>query len=472
MSSRSYRGKILAVVVGAAVLALGMTACSKSSSSGSGVSEEAAMKAYVYSYPLVSVEVTRRQSTNVPGPDGKGAAPMNQFANMAFLPDASFTGVVRANVDTLYSSMFYDVSKEPLVISVPDMGERYHLFPIMDMWTNVQASPGTRTLGTGHAYQFAITGPNWHGTLPDGVHEYKMPTDGGWIIGRIQVNGPDDIPAVVAIQQQLTAAPLSAYGTAYTPPENTDLHPDWPVGQEVAKYIHDLKPQQYWDLYYSSLSHNQARPEDKDLLDQLAKAGWTPDKELDLSALPESDRKIWENAWPKALSKIEADLGGTPANGWNIARTGMGAYGTDYDRRAVVAHGGLGANLPEDAIYPNTRIDASGANLTSDRSYVLHFAADEIPPVHAFWSLTMYNDKGFFVTNPINRYAVRGEQMRKNPDGSLDVYIQRQTPGAEKESNWLPTPASGEFNLMLRLYWPDNKIIDGTWNPPGVKTAA
>jgi hypothetical protein len=190
----------------------------------------------------VSVEVTRRQSTNLPGPDGRGAAPMNQFANLAFVPDASFTGVVRPSVDTLYSSMFYDVSRQPLVINVPDMGDRYHLFPILDMWTNVQASPGTRTLGVLPGYRFAITGPNWHGALPAGVREYNMPTDGGWIIGRIQVNGPDDLRAVAAIQRQLTAAPLSTYGSAYTPPENIYLHPDWPQGQEVGTYIHDLTP--------------------------------------------------------------------------------------------------------------------------------------------------------------------------------------------------------------------------------------
>ncbi|APA98151.1 DUF1214 domain-containing protein [Nocardia seriolae] len=149
----------------------------------------------------------------------------------------------------------------------------------------------------------------------------------------------------------------------------------------------------------------------------------------------------------------------------------MGTYGTDYDRRAIVAHGGLGANLPADAIYPNTRVDATGAMLNSDRNYVLHFAADQIPPVYAFRSLTMYNDKGFFVANPIDRFAVRGEQMRKNPDGSLDIYIQRENPGPEKESNWLPGPATGDFNLMQRLYWPDTKIIGGTWTPPAVTAA-
>jgi hypothetical protein len=236
----------------------------------------------------------------------------------------------------------------------------------------------------------------------------------------------------------MTATPLSGYDSAYTPPENIDLHPDWPQGQEVGAYIHDLTPQQYWDLYYSNLSHNQPRPEDHDLLAELAEAGWAPDKRLDLAQLSDSDRKVWETAWPKALTTIEVDLGGKPVNGWNIARTGMGSYGTDYDRRALVAHGGLGANLPEDAIYPNTRVDDNGAMLNSDRNYVLHFGADELPPVHAFWSLTMYNDKGFFIANPLNRYAVRGETLPKNPNGSVDVYIQRQNPGPERESNWLP----------------------------------
>jgi hypothetical protein len=440
------------------------------SSAGSSLTADAAVKAYVYTYPLVSVEVTRRQSTNLPGPNGRGAAPMNQFANLAFVPDASFTGVVRPNVDTLYSSLFYDVSREPLVINVPDMGHRYHLFPILDMWTNVQASPGNRTLGVLPGYRFAITGPNWHGALPAGVREYSMPTDGGWIIGRIQVNGPDDLPAVAVIQQQLTATPLSGYDSAHTPTENIDLHPDWPQDQEVGAYIHALTPQEYWDLYYSSLSHNQPRPEDNDLLAELAEAGWAPDRKLDLAQLSDSIRNVWETAWPKSLTTIEVDLGGKPINGWNIARTGMGSYGADYDRRALVAHGGLGANLPEDAIYPNTRVDANGAMLNSDRNYVLHFDADELPPVNAFWSLTMYNDAGFFIANPLNRYAVRGETLRKNPNGSVDIYIQRQNPGPERESNWLPSPNAGEFNLMLRLYWPDTKILDGSWNPPGVKT--
>ncbi|WP_433192968.1 DUF1254 domain-containing protein [Nocardia sp. CA-107356] len=426
------------------------------------------MNAYAYTYPLVSLEVTRRQMTNVARPDGRGAAPMNQFANLAFMPDASFTGVVRPNVDTLYSSMFFDVSKEPLVIGVPDMGTRFHQFPLLDMWTNVDASPGPRTLGALPGYQFAITGPNWQGTLPAGVREYRMPTDGGWLLGRIQLNGRDDIPAVAAIQQQLTAVPLSAYGTQYVPPENTDLHADWPKKQEVAAYIHNLTPQQYWDLYYDSLSHAQTRPEDKDLLTQLAKVRWSPDKKLDLSQLSDSDRRMWENARTKALQKIEVISGATAVNGWRISRSDIGSYGTNWLARATVAYAGLGANLPDDAVYPATTVDGKGDPLGADHNYVLHFGKDEIPPVDAFWSLTMYNDKGFFIDNPVKRYALRGEALQKNPDGSVDIYIQPKSPGAEHESNWLPAPASGNFNLLLRLYRPDKKVVDGTWNPPGV----
>jgi Protein of unknown function (DUF1214) len=194
---------------------------------------------------------------------------------------------------------------------------------------------------------------------------------------------------------------------AIRPAGDTDLHTDWPKDQEVAAYIHHLTPRQYWDLYYCSLSHNQSRPEDKDLLAQLSTAGWAADKKLDLGALSESDRSMWQNGWTKALSKIEVDLGVQQVNGWQISRTDIGSYGSNYSARAAVAHGVLGANLPEDPIYPATRVEANNGPLQSDRAYVLHLGKEQIPPVHAFWSLTKYNEKGFFVANPINRYAVR-----------------------------------------------------------------
>lgn len=456
--------------------------------------EQAALSAYLYTYPLVSVELTRRMGTTLDGgaPSGQsfGTAPMNELAHLPYVPDSSFTGVVRPNVDTMYTSMFYDVSDEPMVVNVPKLGDRYHLFQIMDMWTDVEGAPGTRTLDdAGDGYQFAIVGPNWRGTLPDGVHEYRMTTDSGWMIGRIQVNGADDVANVTALQTQLTSAPLSSYAPTFPTQRTGSAAPERPAssaapeteipmtaGAEkaadetpgVAEIIAGLTPQQYWDLYYTSLSHNQPRPEDRAFLGQLAKFGWSPHVKLDLDHMPERVRATWEAAWPKALDTVDTTLGGEPVNGWSIARSGIGDYGTDYAARAVVAHGGLGANLPEDAVYPVADVDSEGGKLSSEHSYKLHFAADEIPPVRAFWSLTMYNDKGFLVDNPINRYAVRGESLAKNPDGSIDIYIQSDNPGADKESNWLPAPSSGDFNVLLRLYWPEQEIIDGSWNPPAI----
>ncbi|WP_433562380.1 DUF1254 domain-containing protein [Nocardia sp. CA-151230] len=478
INSSKYRWVRVAMATGlVAAVAVGSAACSKKSSDSSSPTspssapsaDDLAMQAYAYTYPLVSVEVTRRQSTNLPAADpATGKAPMNQLAPLQFLPDAKFTGVVRPNVDTLYTSMFFDVSQEPLVVSVPDMGGRYHLFPILDMWSNVDASPGSRTLGDVHGYQFAIVGPNFHGSLPEGVHEYRLPTNSGWMIGRIKVDGPEDVPAVIGIQNQMTAVPLSASGTAYTPPQNTDPHPDWPKDQEVGQYIHNLTPQQYWDLYYSALSHNETRPDDKPLLDKLAAIGWTPDRKLDLTTVSEAERTRWEQAWPKALSQVETLPGKNEVNGWKITRSDIGDYGTDYAVRAMIAYGGLGANLPQDAIYPSSSVDEKKIQLNADNTYVLHFAADQIPPVKGFWSLTMYNQRGYFVDNPLNRYAVRGERLTKGSDGSVDIYVQRENPGPEKESNWLPAPESGDFNLMLRTYWPDQKIVDGSWNPPAV----
>lgn len=471
-SSKSRRGRAAAAIGSVTATAMAAVTRTAESSASSRAIDSAAgdleVQAYVYTYPLVSVEVSRRQATNYPVPDPSiGAAPMNQLAHLHFLPGAGFTDVVRPNVDTVYTSMFFDVSTQPLVVSVPDMSGRYHLFPIMDMWSNVDASAGPRTLDDQHGYQFAIVGPDFAGTLPAGVHEYRLPTDAGWMIGRIQVDGPEDLPGVIALQDRMSAVPLGSYGSPYTPPTNTEIHTDWQRVQ-VAEYIHDLTPQQYWDLYYAALSHAQTRPGDEVLLAELASIGWRPDTALNLASLPESERTRWEQAWPTALSQIERDMGNTTVNGWTVSRTGVGDYGTAYADRAVVAYAGLGANLPQDAIYPSTRLDDTGAQLSADNNYVLHFPADQKPPVTGFWSLTMYNDSGFFVDNPINRYAVRGEHLRANSDGSLDIHIQRETPGTPRESNWLPAPASGEFNLMLRLYWPDQAVIDGNWNPPPV----
>jgi len=161
---------------------------------------------------------------------------------------------------------------------------------------------------------------------------------------------------------------------------------------------------------------------------------------------------------------------GTIVNSWGILLPPIGTYGTDYFRRAVIAYGGLGANVIEDAFYPQAYTDEDGNPFISSEKYILHFKKDEIPRVRAFWSLTMYNDKNFFTDNPIDRYAIGDrDELKFNDDGSLTLYIQRESPGKDKEGNWLPAPKSGGFSMSLRLYWPKPEALDGTWKPPAVR---
>ncbi|MEE4025775.1 DUF1254 domain-containing protein [Gordonia sp. PKS22-38] len=468
-AARRVHSGILVILL--AMLGITLTSTPAAAAPRLGVSslEEAAVAAYTYTYPLVSMEVTRRQNTNVPVPiSAIGIAPTNQLGSKDNLPDASFKGVVRTNVDTLYTSMLYDVAAEPIVISVPDMGDRYHVFSIMDMWTDTTAAPGSRTVGDGKAYRFAIVGPNWKGTLPAGIREYRMATDTGWMIGRIQVNGPNDIPAVQGLQRQLSAVPLSSLGRPYIPLPNTDLHPDWPRNVKVGDYIAALSPQEYWDLYYEARSHTQTRPADRELLADLARYGWSPNRRLDLNSLSAADRAVWTKAWPETRGRLDFANTTPQVNGWRTPVESIGAYGTDYLARAVTAARLLGANLPEDAVYAMSETTGDGRPLRADKDYVLHFDKDQVPDVRAFWSLTLYDEQGYLAANPINRYAVRGERLRTNPDGSIDIYIQRENPGPAKESNWLPMPADGQASLVLRLYWPSEQIVDGNWNPPAV----
>jgi hypothetical protein len=263
---------------------------------------DVATSAYVYAYPLILMELTRRLGTNVADTRQFARAPMNQFANVPAFPDATFTDITRPNADTLYSLMWFDVSKEPLLISVPDSGGRYYLLQMCDMWTDVFDSPGKRTTGT-TAQVLAIAGPNWQGQLPAEATLIYSPTAINWI-----------------------------------------------------------------------------------------------------------------------------------------------------------------------TVYPTAFADADGKPLNSDNRYALHFNKDQVPAVNAFWSLTMYNEKQLFAANPIDRYAIGDrDKLSFNPDGSLDLYIQRDSPGQEKESNWLPAPASGPFTMNMRLYWPKPEVLDGSWMPTGVR---
>ena len=431
-------------------------------------STEIGIDAYIYGYPLVTMEITRRVMTNVAAPQGSHA-PMGQFLRMRQYPDASFKDVTAPNADTLYSTAWLDLAKEPYVLSLPDMQDRYFLMPMLSGWTDVFEVPGNRTTGT-QAQTYAITGPSWRGKLPAGVHELKAPTNMVWILGRTYCTGtPEDYKACHAIMDKYQLMPLSAYGKPYTPPAGK-VDPAVDSKTAVRDQVHKMSAVAYFTLLAKLMKDNPPAKEDAPTIEKLAKIGLVPGKEFDPAKLPAAAAKVIpETAQKKIMGHLKT--AGTNINGW-LFTTKAGLYGTHYEQRALITAIGLGANRPQDAVYPTSEVDAGGKPYSGANKYVMHFPKGETPPVDASWSITMYNGNYFLVDNPLNRYTVSPRNnLKYNADGSLDIYIQNESPGKEKESNWLPAPKE-KFILMMRLYWPKEKapsIIDGSWKPPGAK---
>ncbi len=429
-----------------------------------------ATDAYIYGYPLVTMDMTRKQFTNVTVPDA-AHAPMGQILKLRTYPAVDNHTVTAPNADTLYTLSWIDVSKEPWIYSIPDMGDRYYLMPMLDGWTDVFQVPGKRTTGD-KAQKYAITGPGWTGTLPAGVTEYKSPTGLVWILGRIYCTGtPADYTAVHALQDKFSLAPLSSYGKPYTPlPGEVDANFDMKTA--IRDQVDALSVTDYFNYLAKLMKTNPPTAEDAPVVARMAKIGLVPGQDFDPSKLGAFDEEAIK-AVPKAAQlKIMAQFKQLePINGWMFT-TKTGLYGTDYTQRALITAIGLGANRPQDAIYPTGEKDADGKGFdAASNKYVIHFDKGQMPPVNGFWSLTMYDEKYFFVPNPLNRYTLSPRnKFVMNADGSVDLYLQAESPGKAKEANWLPAPKA-KFIPMLRLYWPKEtppSIIDGTWKPPAI----
>jgi hypothetical protein len=428
-----------------------------------------AIEAYIFGYPLVTMEMTRRVMTNAEKPEGL-RAPMGQFASARDYPTAAFKDVTAPNADTLYSSAWLDLSNEPYILHVPDEHGRYYLMPMLEGWTNVFADPGTRTTGTG-AGDFAIVGPGWHGELPPGVEALRSSTDLVWVLGRTYCTGtPEDYEAVHAIQNDYKLVPLSAWGKPYTPPPSkvdSSIDMKTPVRDQVER----MDAVSFFTLLATLMKQNPPYAEDAPVLARFKRIGLDPGQDFDPSKIKSAPGV--QDVPKLAVQRIEGHFqsGGEDLNGWVFVKPG-GRYGTDYLQRAFVTRVGLGCNLTDDAVYPSTLIDASGDKLDGANKYVMRFPKGQMPPVRGFWSLTMYNAQYFFVTNSLNRYTLSARNaLKADPDGTIALFIQASSPGPEKEANWLPAP-NGRFVLMLRLYWPKERppsMLDGTWMPPKVE---
>ena len=462
--------KVLACAIALiASVSLAMTPARSADSVAEQDAYEIGVEAYTYLYPLVLMDATRRQAVNVEAGKAIGRGPMNVFTHVPIFPPADFRDVVRPNFDTLYSIAWLDLTKEPMVVTAPDTQGRFYLLPMLDMWTDVFASPGKRTTGTG-AGRFGVVPPHWNGKLPQGVQRIDAPTPYVWIIGRTQTNGAKDYEAVHKVQAGYTITPLSQWGKK---PQPVKAIIDPAVDMKTAPMIQvdTMAAGKFFAYAAELLKVNPPHITDQPIIARMRRIGIVPGQSFDLGKADPAVMRALERAAPDALKNMQTKIPtlARVVNGWSMNTDTMGVYGNYYLKRAIVALIGLGANVPEDAVYPLNLGDADGKPLTGTNKYVLQFAKNEIPPVTAFWSITLYDKDGFPTANALNRNAIGDrDDLKFNADGSVDLYFQNESPGKDKESNWLPAP-TGDFNLTMRLYAPKLEVLDGRWAPPPIR---
>ncbi|MBQ0138078.1 MAG: DUF1254 domain-containing protein [Kurthia sp.] len=413
--------------------------------------------AYQYAFPLLMMEYTRKQATNVKDVhQNPTKAPSNQFAHYRQFPVADDKSVVRFNFDTLYSFAWLDLTEGPVVLTAPHAPEKYHLIPMLDMWSDVFFVPGTRTTdGIGKNYAIAPTG--WTGEVPEDMEIIYSPTPYVWIMGRIQTDGEADYSNVHVIQDEMKLTPLAHWGSDYTPPEY-EVDPNVDMVTDPQAIVWNFSGQEFFTYFAKLLQVNPPHYNDYPILGQLHKLGITKDGEFTPSAevLAVLDDAV-ALAQKDIIAAITDGLLGITRNSWTWMQNGSGAYGTSYRLRAMVAFAGLGCNLPEDALYPNLATDANGDLLDGSKNYTLTFTKDNMPPADAFWSLTLYDKKGFHVPNELNRFAIGDrDDLIFEEDGSLILSIQHEKPS--QTNNWLPAPKE-LFELTMRLYSPGRKIF-------------
>jgi hypothetical protein len=432
---------------------------------------ELASTGYTFAYPLVLMELTRRQDADRRNRAGLPTA--NQFQHSRAFPDEHSRLVIRPNADTLYSVAWLDLSTEPVLLHVPETHDRYYVMQLLDAWTETFDLPGKRTRGTGEQW-FAIVGPGWKRTLPAGVEQISAPTNTVWVIGRTQVNGTGDYAAVHAIQDGYALMPLSRYPKGSPPIDARDSGQRGDAVDPPPVQVAGMSAGVFFQTFAELLEKNPPHPQDAPLMKKLARIGIMPGRSFQPEALGAERLKALEQGAKMAASQLATrgtqGAAGERINGWSLGFSGaVGKYGIRYKARAEVARLGLGALPPEEAVYFSCCREGTEHSLNGAYSYSVHFPHDQLPPVHAFWSLTMYGEDGYFIANAMHRFAIGDRDALKfNADGSLDLIVQHDAPGGERDRNWLPAP-EGNFNLSLRLYWPNGDVLRGRWMPPRIQ---
>jgi len=435
----------------AALAVIGMVPAARAQAAA-GDLKAAAQEAWLYGLPLIEMATTRARA--LAGRAAGVPAGLNRFGHARTLAGPAARGVTTPNNDTLYSSAWIDLTKGPLTLTLPRAGERYFSVAGMSMFTDNDFVLGTRTTG-GAGGRFTIVGPGQAGSGPNVV---RLTTPHGWLLSRILVDGPHDLPAVRALQDQLAIA-----GPAATP--------------SAAAYADRRAPALAYFASVADLLRSDPPPgTDAALFARVAPLGLSGQGAFDAKRFGPAEVAEIEAGVAEARQALRTIRPGGAVQGWTYPRANLGFYGQDYSLRAAVALGGLAALPAAEAMYMNP-VGDQGRMFTGPGPYVMRFAAGGLPPVDAFWSLTLYEatpeGQFFLAENPIRRYAIgdRTPGLRKNADGSLDLWIARSDPGGERSANWLPAPQQGPFTVSFRAYLPRPELMDGRYRLPAITPA-
>lgn len=427
-----------------------------------------AMEAYVYGFPLVITDLTRQVETAMPTA-GELAAPINQFSRVRGYIPWDFKNVVRVSFNSLWSWAALDLQKEPLVISFPDGQGIPTAFRLVNEWTDVYGTGGSRQPDA-NAGDYLIVGPGWNGSAPPQIKKvFRSSTRYGWFIVEMAAQSPADFPKIHALQDQLKITPLGAWGTPYTPPAYVSVDPTVDLSATPYDQVRLMTGEMFFKNLAKMMKDNPPYAADRDMLEKLQKLGVEPGKDFDPSKLDPAVRKGINRApftvWNQFFTgPFKMNL----PNGWSNMLN-IGRFGTDYSTRAFVAYFGLGAGVKEDIVYPTTFTDGNGVPLQGEYKYVMHCDKEFLAlPRNGVWSLSPYREN-FYVQNPLQRYGLPPGDPHYNPDGSLDIYVQAKSPGADKEANWLPIPPTGMFNLTIRIYNPGERALDPAYKFPPVQ---
>ncbi|MBB1090487.1 DUF1254 domain-containing protein [Rhodopseudomonas palustris] len=462
-----------AAIAAMAVGTLGLESATAKDRLAAGEVKVIAEEAFVYGFPMVMSYAIYYESF-VDTKSSQYKAPFNQLYNTARVYTPADTAVVTPNSDTPYSFIGMDLRAEPVVICNPEIEKsRYFSLQLIDMYTFNYGYMGTRT--SGNAAQCAlIAGPRWKGKAPDGIAKvFRSETAFSLGLIRTQLFNGADLDNVKKIQAGYRAVPLSKFLGRAAPAAAPAVQ--WPM---IDKELAAKDPFTYLNFLLTFTPATGPAAVEAPMRARFAKIGILPGKPFNVRALSAAQKEELEAGVKSGLEKIKAtiDTLGRVENGWRVATSAFGdraMYGADYARRAAAAMAGIYGNDASEALYPMLAADSEGKKPdTGVANYALTFPAGSLPPTKAFWSVTMYDGKTqLLIDNPINRYLINSPMLpdlKKNPDGSLTLLLQKESPGPDKTSNWLPAP-NGPAYIVMRIYWPEPTALNGAWKPPVVQ---